>query len=103
MQAVIRIGGKQLVVAEGQTFYAEIQDQTPDSTFAAPEVLMVFGGSDAAKVGAPLVSGATVTLKVLDHGKHNKVRSIRFKKRKAVHKIIGHRQPYTWLQVESIK
>lgn len=101
MQAVIRIGGKQLLVTEGQTFFAELQEQELKASFQAEEVLAILGGSGAT-IGQPTVAGATVTLKVLDHGKHRKVKSIRFKKRKAMHKIIGHRQPFTWLLVESI-
>lgn len=102
MQAVIRIGGKQLLVAEGQTFFAELQDQELKASFQAPEVLAVLTG-DSATIGQPTVAGASVTLKVLDHGKHSKVKSIRYKRRKQVHKVTGHRQPYTWLLVESIK
>ncbi|MEO7995048.1 MAG: 50S ribosomal protein L21 [bacterium] len=101
MNAVIRIGGKQLVVTEGQTFYAELQVQEPGSSFSAPEVLAVFDDTTTT-IGTPLVDGATVTLKCLRHGKARKTKSIRYKRRKAVHKITGHRQPYSWLMVESI-
>lgn len=102
MQAVIRIGGKQLVVKEGQTFYAELQnDQEPGKSFKTAEVLALWDG-DNVSLGGPLVDGAEVTLKLIHNDKFRKVKSIRFKRRKAVHKITGHRQPYSWIMVEKI-
>lgn len=101
MQAVIRIGGKQLLVTEGQTFFTELQQQDKKAAFEVTDVLAILDGANAT-IGAPVVEGAKVTLRVLDHGKGTKVKSIRYKRRKAVHKITGHRQPFSWLQVEKI-
>ena len=65
------------------------------------QVLAVFDG-DNHKVGAPLVSGATVTVTVLSHGKHDKVRIFKMRRRKHYQKHQGHRQQYTELQIGAI-
>jgi len=99
-KAVIATGGKQYVVAEGETLTVErLKDADKSITF---EALLVIDG-DKTTVGAPLVSGATVTASVVDNeAKADKVTAIRYKAKKRVHKLHGHRQLQTVLKIEKI-
>jgi large subunit ribosomal protein L21 len=85
MYAVIKTGGKQYRVASGEKIKVE--------QIAADVAL---------KVGTPLVSGATVTATVLSHGKHDKVRIFKMRRRKHYQKRQGHRQQFTELQIGAI-
>lgn len=100
MYAVIRTGGKQYRVAEGDVLRVEklAGDVGNDITFN--EVLMV-GGSDSPKVGRPLVSGAKVTGKIVAQDKHRRVLHFR-KEKEGWTRRRGHRQPYTEVKVTSI-
>ena len=99
-KAVIATGGKQYVVAEGETLTVErLKDADKSITF---EALLVIDG-EKTTVGAPLVSGATVTASVVDNeAKADKVTAIRYKAKKRVHKLHGHRQLQTVLKIEKI-
>lgn len=99
MYAIIETGGKQLVVEEGQTIFVEKLDVEEGTTYTFDKVLFV---SEAAKIGAPYVEGATVTAKVEKHGKEKKVTIFKYQPKKHYHKKQGHRQPYTKLVIESI-
>ncbi len=101
MKAVVRIGGKQYVVAEKETL---LVDRLPDGTKELTlEPLMVFGDKDVS-VGTPLVSGATIKATVVDEEvKGDKVRVIRYKAKKRVHKVNGHRQQYSRIEIGAIK
>lgn len=101
MKAVINIGGKQYVVAEKETLLVDrLEDGTKELSL---EPLMVIDGKET-KVGAPHVSGVKVQAKVLEpEVKGDKVRAIRFKAKKRVSKITGHRQQYSKIEVSSIK
>lgn len=101
MYAIIETGGKQIKVTEGQEIYVEkLVGETGDSvTF--DQVLFV--GGDEAKVGAPLVDGATVEAEILKQGRAKKVTTYRYLRRKDSHRKQGHRQPYTKLSIKSIK
>ena len=100
MKAVVRIGGKQYIVAEKETL---LVDRLPEGTKAlTPDVLMVLDG-DKSTVGTPLVKGASVTAKVVDEEvKGDKIRVIRYKSKKRVHKENGHRQKYSRIEVGKI-
>lgn len=100
MKAVVRVGGKQYIVAEKETL---LVDRLPDGTKELSlEPLMVFDDKTAT-VGTPLVAGATVKATVVDDEvKGEKLRVIRFKAKKRVHKVTGHRQKYSRIQVGSI-
>ena len=100
MYAVIRTGGKQYRVAEGDVLRIEkiTGDVGADVTFS--EVLLV-GGGDAPKVGRPNVSGAKVSGKILAQDKHRKVLHFR-KEKEGWTRRRGHRQPYTEVKVTSI-
>jgi large subunit ribosomal protein L21 len=101
MYAVIRTGGKQYLVQEGETLKIEKLETEVGSTIDL-EVLFV-GDEKAIKVGAPIVSGAKVSAKVLEHGRARKVRVVKYKPKSRYRKVAGHRQPFTKIQVASIK
>lgn len=99
-KAVIATGGKQYVVSEGETVTVErLKDADKSVKFDA---LLVIDG-DKVTVGAPLVSGVSVTASVVDsEAKAEKVTAIRYKAKKRVHKLHGHRQLQTVLKIEKI-
>lgn len=100
MYAVIKTGGKQYKVAEGEFLKVEkLEGQVGDSIEFA-EVLMV--GGDKTVVGAPLVAGATVTAKIAVQGKDKKILVFKSKRRKDSRKLRGHRQFRTVLKIEKI-
>ena len=101
MYAVIKTGGKQYRVAAGEKIKVEqiAADVGQEITF--DEVLAVGNGSDLS-IGAPLVSGASVVAKVVSHGKHDKVRIFKMRRRKHYQKHGGHRQAYTELQINAV-
>jgi large subunit ribosomal protein L21 len=100
MYAVIRTGGKQYRIAEGDVLRIEkiVGDVGNDVTFT--EVLLV-GGSESPKVGRPTVSGAKVVGKILAQDKHRRVLHFR-KEKEGWTRRRGHRQPYTEVRVTSI-
>ena len=101
MQAVIQTGGKQYTVEKGLKFQIEKLDAQPGSEVTLNEVLLVAG--DSVQVGTPYVSGAKVTLKVLEQQKTKKVLVAKYKRRKGYHKKQGHRQNVTLVQVQNIQ
>ena len=101
MYAVVKTGGKQYRVQEGDVLFVEKLDVAVDSTVELTEVLAVGGGT--LKVGAPLVEGAKVVAKVLAQGKAKKVTVFKYKRKKDYRRKNGHRQPYTKLVVEKIE
>ncbi|PIE45535.1 MAG: 50S ribosomal protein L21 [Gammaproteobacteria bacterium] len=101
MYAVIKTGGKQYRVEEGQVIRVETLQGETGNTVDFPEVLMVANGDDI-KIGTPIVEGAKVSGKILEHGRHKKIEIIKFKRRKHHMKRQGHRQNYTAVRIESI-
>ena len=101
MKAVIKVGGKQYIVSEKETL---LVDRLPDGTKELEtEVLMTFDG-DKVSVGAPFVKDLKVKAKVVeDEVKGDKIRVIRYKSKKRVHKETGHRQKYSRIEISSIK
>ena len=103
MYAVFQSGGKQHRVIEGETLKLEkIKDVEPGATIDFDQVLMIANGDDV-KIGAPVVAGAKVTAEILSHGRHDKVRIIKFRRRKHSMKRQGHRQWYTEVKITGIK
>ncbi len=100
MYAIIKTGGKQFKVVEGQEIFVEKLDVEAGDTFEFTEVLAI--GGDKPQIGTPVVAGAKVFAKVLKQGKDKKIIVYKFKRRKDYHKKQGHRQPYTKLVIESI-
>ena len=101
MYAVIKSGGKQYRVAEGQTLKLEKLEVATGETSEFDEVLLVVNG-ETVNVGAPLVSGAKVTAEVISHGRAKKVNIIKFKRRKHHIKRQGHRQWFTEVKITGI-
>jgi large subunit ribosomal protein L21 len=101
MYAVIKSGGKQHRVVEGELLKVELLDVEPGQTITLEEVLMVVNGSDI-KIGTPVVAGAKVQAEVVSHGRHDKVRIVKFRRRKHYRKQAGHRQYFTELKITGI-
>ena len=101
MYAVIKTGGKQYKVAAGEKIKVEQIAADVGQEIVIDQVLAV-GGEGGLQVGAPVVSGASVVAKVVSHGKHDKVRIFKMRRRKHYQKHGGHRQTYTELQIGSI-
>ena len=101
MYAVIKTGGKQYRVASGEKIKVEQIAADVGQEITLDQVLAVGSGSDL-KVGAPLVSGATVVAKVVAHGRHDKVRIFKMRRRKHFQKHAGHRQDFTEVRIDAI-
>lgn len=101
MYAVIKTGGKQYRVKEGETLKVEKLDIDEGEKVDLKEVLMVADGDDI-KVGAPFLASGKVTATVNSHGRGKKVEIVKFRRRKHHRKQMGHRQSYTELKIEKI-
>ena len=101
MYAVIKTGGKQYKVTEGDVLKVEKLNAEVNTTVELTEVLLVAGG-DNVKVGKPLVEGTRVVVEVLSQGKGPKVINFKYKPKKASHRKRGHRQLFTEVKVTSI-
>ena len=99
--AVIKTGGKQYRVVAGEKIKVEQIPADVGAEITLDQVLMV-GEGESVKIGTPLVSGATVTAKVVSHGRHDKVRIFKMRRRKHYQKHQGHRQNYTELEISGI-
>lgn len=102
MYAIIKTGGKQYKVTEGESIYVEKLDLAEGENVTFDEVILVNDGTNT-KVGAPLVDGAEVTGTVEKQGKEKKVVTFKYKPKKHSHTKKGHRQPYTKVVINSIK
>ena len=101
MFAVIETGGKQYKVNEGDVIFVEKLNVSEGDTVTFDKVLAV-SGNDGLVVGAPVVEGATVTANVIKNGKSKKIHVLKYKAKKNEKKKIGHRQPYTKVQIVTI-
>lgn len=101
MYAIIETGGKQFKVSEGDVIDVELLHVEAESDYTLDKVLLISNNDDC-NVGAPYINGATVSAKVLSHGKAKKVIVYKYKAKKTFHKKKGHRQPFTKLQIEKI-
>ena len=102
MYAIIETGGKQYKVNEGDVIYIEKLDLNEGDAVEFNCVKAVSNGNDF-KVGAPNVEGAVVSGTVLANGKGKKIYVMKYKSKKNAKKKIGHRQPYTKVQILSIQ
>lgn len=101
-KAVIATGGKQYLVYEGETLSVEVLKGAETSTSVDFEALLVIDGTNVS-VGQPLVKGVTVTADVIDtEARADKVTSIRYKAKKRVHTVHGHRQHQTTIKIAKI-
>ena len=102
MYAVIKTGGKQYKVAAGEKIKVEQIAADVGQEIVIEQVLAVGDGADL-KVGTPWVAGASVKATVLAHGKHDKVRIFKMRRRKHYRKQGGHRQSFTELNISSVE
>ncbi len=100
MYAVIESGGKQHRVAEGETLKLEKLEVATGETVEFDKVLMI--GGDQPVIGTPLVEGGKVTAEVVSHGRHEKIRIVKFNRRKHHRKETGHRQWFTEVKITGI-
>ncbi|MGI6691567.1 MAG: 50S ribosomal protein L21 [Clostridiales bacterium] len=100
MYAIIATGGKQYRVSEGDIIYIEKLDTETDNTVEFP-VLML--GGETVKLGTPHVEGASVSGKVLQHGRGRKIIVYKYKSKKNYRRKQGHRQPFTKVEITAIK
>ena len=101
MYAVIESGGKQHRVKKGEQLKLEKIEAATGETIEFNEVLMVGSGSDV-KIGTPLVEGSKVTAEVIEHGRRENIRIVKFNRRKHHRKETGHRQWYTEVKITAI-
>ena len=101
MYAIIATGGKQYKVAEGDVIRVEKLGVEAGAEVVFDQVLVVSG--DEVKVGDPTVAGATVTATAVGDGKAKKVTILTYKPKKGEKRKMGHRQPYTKIQIESVQ
>ncbi len=101
MYAVIKTGGKQYRVSAGQKIKVEQIPADVGSEITLDQVLMV-GEGESVKIGTPVVDGAAVKATVVSHGRHDKVKIFKMRRRKHYIKHQGHRQNYTEIRIETI-
>ncbi len=101
MYAVIRTGGKQYRVSEGDVIRVETLAAEAGSSIDLTDVLMIANGDDI-KIGTPVLDGAKVTADVTAHGRHKKIEIVKFRRRKHFDRRTGHRQNYTELKITGI-
>ena len=101
MKAIIVTGGKQYTVSEGDVLYIEKLEAEAEATVKFEQVLAVLDGENS-QFGAPVVEGASVEAKVLKNGKGKKIHVLKYKAKKGEKKKIGHRQPYTKVEITKV-
>lgn len=101
MYAIVRTGGKQYQVAQGELLRVEKLAGQVGETIELPEVLFVADGEQV-KIGQPVVEGARVTATIMAHGKGKKVLVFKKKRTQGYQKMHGHRQNYTALRIDAI-
>jgi large subunit ribosomal protein L21 len=99
--AIIKTGGKQFRVVEGDTLDVDLLDVEPGKTATFGDVLLCADGKDVTH-GNPLVSGAKVTAEVLEQRKDKKVFAFKYRRRKGYHRTVGHRRKLTRVKIKSI-
>ena len=101
MYAVIRTGGKQHRVVAGERLKVEKLAGDVGAELQFTDVLLV-GADDDVQIGRPLVEGASVSAKIVTQGRGPKIKVFKRKRRQGFHKMIGHRQPFTEVEITSI-
>lgn len=102
MYAVIESGGKQHRVEEGEVLKLEKLELATGETVEFDRVLMVGSGAHV-KIGTPVVEGGKVSAEILSHGRHEKIRIVKFNRRKHYRNETGHRQWYTEVKITGIE
>ena len=102
MYAIVRTGGKQYRVEQGQTIYVEHLSAPVGDKVTLGEVLLL-GSDGGIRVGTPLIPAASVSGTVVEQGRDRKIRVFKYKKRKHYRRTRGHRQTYTALRIDAIE
>lgn len=102
MYAIIKTGGKQYKVSEGDVLSVEKLETAEGETVVFDQVLAASDDS-AVKIGQPLLEGASVQAKVLEHGKGEKILVFKYKAKSNYRRRQGHRQPFTKIEIEKIQ
>ncbi len=102
MYAIIEDSGTQIKLSKGDVVDIDLRDAEDGGTLILDKVLAIGDGVSAAKLGLPYLTGASVTVTVLGENDGDKIRSVKYKRRKGYRKTIGHRQSYLSVRVESI-
>lgn len=102
MYAVVRTGGKQHRVVQGERLKIDLLEGDVGATVKLDDVLLIGGGDAEAKIGLPVVSGASVTAKIVAQGRGPKVLVYKKRRRKGFDKLIGHRQDFTEIEITGI-
>ena len=101
MNVVFKTGGKQYHASTGDRLDVELIDAEAGETYEFPEVLMVRDGEQL-ELGSPIVDGARVTARVIEHGRHPKIHIVKFKRRKHYRRQMGHRQHFTRVEITGV-
>lgn len=101
MFAVVTIAGFQEKVLKGDVLDVPSLDAKEGDSVTFDQVLLVADGSDV-KIGTPFLSGASVTAKVVSHGRGDKIRVVKFRRRKRYTRVAGHKQPLTTIEITNI-
>ncbi|GKX52960.1 50S ribosomal protein L21 [Budvicia aquatica] len=101
MYAVFQSGGKQHRVSEGQTVRLEKLDIATGETIEFDQVMMIANGEDV-KIGVPFVDGSKVKAEIVAHGRGDKIKIVKFRRRKHYRKQQGHRQWFTDVKITAI-
>lgn len=101
MYAIIETGGKQYKVQDGDVLFLEKLDAAEESSVTFDKVVALHNNKEL-KIGAPYVKGASVTARVLKNGKGKKITVFTYRPKKGSKRKLGHRQPYTKVQIETV-
>lgn len=99
MYAIIRTGGKQYRVSQGDELLIELVSAEPGDVMELP--VLMLGGEDV-KAGNPTVAGATVRAEVIEHGRHRKISVYKYKSKRNFRRNLGHHQPFTRVRITEI-
>ncbi len=102
MYAVIKTGGKQHAVKEGEVLRVEKLDAEAGAEFVFDEVLMIKGNDNKVAVGTPLLKNASVTAEIVEHGRGKKIIVFKYKRKKNYQRKQGHRQDFTAVRIKAI-
>lgn len=102
MFAIIKAGGKQYEVREGQELHIELLPTEAGKSLDLEVLLVADDEGTNVKVGKPLVAGAKVSATVVEHGKADKISVIKYKPKSRYRRNVGHRQPFTKIKIEKI-
>lgn len=103
MFAIVDIAGFQEKVSEGEKLTVPTLKSEPGKTMTFEKVLLVANSDSDVKIGTPYVAGAAIEVKILEHGRAEKIRGSKMNRRKRYRRVYGHRQGYTEIEVLKIK